>query len=199
MAFIETRFPEDISYGSSGGPEFSTDIVATQSGYEQRNANWVAARAGYNVAHGVKTQAQLDALIAFFRARRGQADGFRFKDWADYSAAAQVIGIGDGHTLIFQLVKNYASGGVMVSRGISKPVAGTVAVYLNGAAQGSGWSVDTATGLVTFAAAPGNGVAVTADFEFDVPVRFATDRLSASLDAYGIHSWRDIPLVELRV
>jgi uncharacterized protein (TIGR02217 family) len=77
MAFVDVRFPSDIAFGSAGGPAYSTDIVVTQGGHEQRNANWVQARARYNVAHGVKTQAQLNALIAFFRARKGRAYAFR--------------------------------------------------------------------------------------------------------------------------
>jgi hypothetical protein len=44
VQFSEERFPEDISYGSSGGPGFSTDIVVTQGGFEQRNINWQVAR-----------------------------------------------------------------------------------------------------------------------------------------------------------
>lgn len=199
MAFIETRFPTDISYGSSGGPEYSTDIVETHAGHEQRNANWSQARARFNVAHGVKTQAQLDALIAFFRARRGRADGFRFKDWTDYAATGELIGTGNGATTAFQLTKKYLSGGVSELRTISKPVSGTVHIYLGGVLQSSGVSTAAATGIVTFVTPPGMGVAVTADFEFDLPVRFDTDRLSATLDAYGSHSWREIPLVEVRV
>jgi uncharacterized protein (TIGR02217 family) len=105
MACIEVQFPTDIAYGSAGGPEYSTDIVITQSGYEQRNANWLQARARYNVAHGVKTQAQLNTLIAFFRSRKGRADGFRFKDWTDYQATAQAIATGDGTTTIFSCRK----------------------------------------------------------------------------------------------
>lgn len=199
MAFVEIRFPVDISFGSSGGPEYSTDIVVTQSGHEQRNVNWSQARARYNVAHGVKTQAQLDALIAFFRARKGKANGFRFKDWIDYQVAAQSLGQGNASNKSFQLKKTYVSGAVTETRDISKPVAGTVRIYLAGVLQNSGWTVDTPTGVVTFTAAPGNGVEVTADFEFDVPIRFDTDRLSASLDSYGSHSWNDIPLVEIRI
>lgn len=200
MAFVETRFPSDIAYGSGGGPEYSTDIVITQGGYEQRNANWSQARARYNVAHGVKTQSQLNALIAFFRARKGRADGFRFKDWTDYQAAAQAIGTGDGVDTTFQLVKTYTNGSITETRTITKPVSGSVVIYLNGVLlAGSNYSVNTATGMITFNSAPGNTVAITADFEFDVPVRFDTDRLSATLDAYGSHSWLDIPLVEVRV
>ncbi|MDE3017021.1 MAG: DUF2460 domain-containing protein [Pseudomonadota bacterium] len=199
MAFIETRFPTDIAYGSAGGPEYSTDIVITNSGYEQRNANWSQSRARYNVAHGIKTQAQLDALIAFFRARKGRADGFRFKDWSDYQTTGEAIAAGDGVTTVFQLTKAYASGTTSESRSISKPVAGTVNIYLAAVLQNSGYTLDTTTGLVTFTAAPGSGVAITADFQFDVPVRFDTDRLAATLDSYSSYSWQDIPLVEIRV
>ncbi len=199
MSFIETRFPEDISYGSSGGPEYATDVVATESGYEQRNIHWQQARARYNVAHGVKTQAQLDALIAFFRARKGRAIGFRFKDWSDYAGVNQSLGAGTGAKTHFQLVKRYSNGGAEDVRTITKPVVGTVDIYLNSVLQTSGVTVDAQTGEVTFSTPPGASVAVSADYEFDVPVRFDTDRLSASLDAYGVHSWNDIPLVEVRV
>lgn len=200
MAFIETRFPVDIAYGSTGGPEYSTDIVVTQGGFEQRNANWSQARARYNVAHGVKTQTQLNTLIAFFRARKGRADGFRFKDWTDYRVTGQLIGTGNGTAVAFSLCKTYSSGTSTEVRSITKPVAGTVNIYENSVLQsGSAYSVNTTTGVVTFVSAPANGVLVTADFEFDIPVRFDTDRLAATLDSYGSYSWNDIPLVEVRV
>ena len=163
MAFVEIRFPADISYGSAGGPEYSTDIVITQGGYEQRNINWSQARARYNVAYGVRTQEQLDALIAFFRARKGRADGFRFKDWTDYQAAGALVGLGDGAATQFQLVKHYTSGSVSESRDITKPVSGTIRIYKDAVLQTTGYSVSTLTGLVTFSAAPANGVAITAD------------------------------------
>lgn len=198
MSFHDVRFPEDIAFGSSGGPAYSTDVVELASGHEQRNSNWSAARARYNIAHGVKTQAQLEALIAFFRARKGRAHGFRFKDWTDYQASAVVIGVGNGEKVAFQLVKHYTSGGVTEFRKVTRPVNGSVAVRVNGVLQNSGVAVDMATGVVTFSVAPAPEAVVTASFEFDVPVRFDTDRLSASLDSYGSYSWKDIPLVEIR-
>lgn len=198
MAFAEVRFPVDISYGSTGGPEYSTDIVMMQSGHEQRNVNWQHARARYNVAHGVKTQGQLEALLAFFRARKGRAYGFRFKDWTDFKAVGQVLGTGDGTKVSFPLVKRYQNGGVTETRTITKPVAASVEIYLNGVLQPAGWSVDYTTGQLTFTVPPAAGVTLSSDFEFDVPVRFDTDRLSASLDAYGVHSWNDIALIEIR-
>ncbi len=177
MSFVETRFPTDISYGSSGGPEYATDIVTTLSGHEKRNVNWLASRARYNVAHGVKTQTQLDALIAFFRARKGRAYGFRFKDWADYRGVNEWLGEGDGATNQLQIVKQYSDGGVSELRQIKKPVVDSVQLYVDGVALSGGVSVDTATGMVTLDAAPSSGAIITADFEFDVPVRFDTDPL----------------------
>lgn len=199
MAFVETQFPPDISYGATGGALFSTDIIETFGGWEQRNINWSQARGQWNVAHGVKTQVQIDALIAFFRARRGKAIGFRFKDWSDYKAANQIIGEGDGVLTQFQLVKSYTSGGVTVDRVIKKPVTGTVQIYKDGVLQNSGWSVNTATGIVTFTSPPADGVQLTANFEFDVPARFDTDAMDINMENYGTSSWSTIPIVELRV
>jgi uncharacterized protein (TIGR02217 family) len=73
-----------------------------------------------------------------------------------------------------------------------------VRIALDGVEQPSGWSVNTTTGIVTFGSAPGAGVAVTAGFEFDVPVRFDTDTLDVTLDLERLGSITSIPLLELR-
>lgn len=62
----------------------------------------------------------------------------------------------------------------------------------------SGWSVDATTGSVTFTAAPGAGVPITAGFEFDVPVRFDSDTLDVTLDFERLGSITSIPLLEIR-
>lgn len=199
MSFEEVRFPADISYGSSGGPEFSTDVVETHSGHEKRNINWEDARARYDVAQGVRNQQQLDSLVSFFRARKGRAIGFRFKDWTDFQATGEIIGTGDGVEVNFQLIRSYASGSAVEQREIKKPVAGTVNIYVDDVLQSSGVSTDTTTGIVTFTTAPANSAVIKADFEFDVPVRFDTDRFTASLDSFGSSSWQDITLIEIRI
>ena len=198
--FVEVQFPADISYGSKGGPEYSTDIVEMFSGFEQRNVNWTQARCKYNAVHGIKTPAQLTELIEFFRARQGRAIGFRYKDWSDYQASNQQFGTGNAVLTTFQLVKKYTNGSVTVSRTITKPVNNAaLKIYLNSVQQVSGFTVNYATGVVTFTSAPGNTVIVSADFEFDVPVRFDTDHFDASIDDFGTRSWGDIPLVEIRI
>lgn len=208
MSFHSVLFPLDISYGSSGGPQYSTDIAEMISGFEQRNINWSAARLRYNVAYGVRTETQLEALLSFFRARQGRAYGFRFRDWTDYKSCAvaatpaptdQLIGTGTGAQTTFQLIKNYTSGSTTASRTITKPTSGTVRVAVQNVELTSGWSVDVETGLITFTSAPGAGLSVKAGYEFHTPMRFDTDYLPLSLDSYGVGSAADVPLVEVRV
>ena len=207
MAFHEVRFPDDISRGARGGPQRRTQVVELASGDEERNASWASSRRRYDVAYGIRRADDLAAVVAFFEARNGRLHGFRFKDWADYksclpsqipAATDQAIGTGDASTKTFQLVKRYASGAQAWVRIITKPVAGSVAIALNGTPTSSGWSVDAATGLVTFSAAPAAGVAITAGFAFDVPARFDTDTLDVTLDLERLGSITSIPLVEIR-
>jgi uncharacterized protein (TIGR02217 family) len=207
MAFHEVRFPEDISRRARGGPERRTQVVTLASGEEERNASWANSRRRYDVAYGIRRADDLAAVVAFFEARNGRLYGFRFKDWADYkscapsqapSATDQIIGTGDGVTTAFQLVKLYASGAQSWSRTITKPVAVTVRVAVDGIEQAGGWSVETTTGVVSFEAAPATGAAITAGFEFDVPVRFDTDTLDVTLDFERLGSITSIPLLEIR-
>ncbi|SHJ12692.1 DUF2460 domain-containing protein [Propionispora hippei] len=200
QAFHEVQFPPDISYGVTGGPEYSTDVVITGSGYEQRNINWSQARCKYQAAHGVKNEDQMRRLLAFFRARRGKAYGFRFKDWLDFRGKGEYIGTGDGKKTTFQLSKTYIDdGGYTDVRKIRKPVVETVKVYLAGIEQQANWSVNFTNGVITFVSAPAQDAVITADFEFDVPVRFDTDHCPQSIKDWNIYGWDNIPLIEIRV
>lgn len=199
MSFHEVRFPEDISAGSIGGPEFRTEVVVLASGHEQRNQEWTQERERWNVAYGVRTTEQMTTLIEFFKARRGRLYGFRFKNPDDYAATLETLGTGDGSTTEFQLVKTYTSGGETHTREITKPVSGTVEVFVDSVQQSeSEVSVDTTTGIVTVASPPGSGEVVTATFEFDVPVRFDTDYLPIDLTAPEARA-TDVPVVEIRI
>jgi uncharacterized protein (TIGR02217 family) len=207
MAFHEVRFPDNISRGARGGPERRTQIVEMASGDEERNGSWADSRRRYDASYGIRKADDLATVTAFFEARRGRLYGFRWKDWADYksglpsatiTAVDQPIGTGTGAATTFQLVKRYTSGAQSWTRTITKPVAGTVALALNGVAQITGWTVNTSTGVVTFAAAPALGVAITAGFTFDVPVRFDADTLDVTLDFERLGSITSIPLIEVR-
>ena len=211
MAFQEVRFPTDIAYGARGGPKFNTIVLTLTSGHEQRNKNWSLVRHEYNVGQRIKTQAQIDTLRDFFYARNGRADGFRFRDWSDYTLNRQVIGTTDGSTQTFQIYKRYTNNSVNYDRDLAKIVADvdTVATLLSvwvggspiteGAGAGE-FTIDRNTGIITLGstlyAASGDDVEV--ECEFDVPVRFDTDHFDVEIDNFSSQSWSGIPIVEIR-
>ena len=208
MTFHEIRFPTAIAFHSSAGPERKTEIVTLGSGFEERNAVWANSRRRFDAGYGVKSLDDLAAVIAFFEARNGRLNAFRFKDWSDFKSCApgatpspldQPIGTGDGHTTTFQLVKVYSSGPSSWTRAIRKPVAGTVRFAVAGSERTSGFGVDTTSGLVTFATAPAAGAAISAGFEFDTPARFDSDTLSVNLTNFRAGDIAHIPLVEVLV
>lgn len=213
MAFLDLTFPRDIAAGVVGGPERRVDIVALSSGEEERNARWKHSRRSYDAGVGIRSVDDLAAVIALFEEAGGQLHSFRFRDWSDFSSGSttaqnpapgdQVIGTGDGSRTDFQLVKTYGSLTPYV-RPITKPVPGSVKVALSGSPQASGWSVNNATGVISFVSPPGPGVSVTAGFRFDVPVRFDTPRLATDLaffsenEGRGLGAIPEIPLIEVK-
>lgn len=200
--FHEVRFPLALAFGAIGGPERRTEIIELASGREVRNAVWANARRSWDIGSAVQTLDELNTLIAFFEARRGPLHGFRFRDFADdrsglpdqpVTPADQLIGSGDGTTEAFQLVKRYGE----TVRPILKPVEGTVAIAIDDTPAESGWNVDVTNGLVTFDTAPPPGVEITAGFRFDCPVRFASQRIEASLEGFGAGRIVNAKLIEL--
>jgi uncharacterized protein (TIGR02217 family) len=210
-AFHDILFPLDIALKSAGGPERRTEIVSFGSGREERNARWAHSRRRYDAGYGVKTLAALQSVVAFFEERRGRLHGFRWRDRLDQTSSPaggpispldQGIGIGDGATASFQLVKTYGSAFAPYQRPIAKPVAGSVRVAVGGSElASSAFTCDATTGIVTFASghSPAAGAAITAGFQFDVPVRFDTDYLEVDLSAFAAGAIPKIPLVEIRI
>lgn len=193
--FHNVRFPEDISYGSSGGPGFNTSVIDLASGHEQRNINWSLARATYDAQYGVKTREQMEDVLDFFYARRGKAYGFRFKDWMDFVLDRQSIGVAGG-TNMLQVFKRYEPlTSYYYDRPILKIVPGTVQVWANGVVK-SPTIVNTETGIVNTATLSGQTIEVAC--EFDVPVRFDTDDIKIAHDDWELMSWPSIPLIELK-
>lgn len=204
QAFDAVDFPLAIGREAVAVTEFATQIVAAPSGHEQRASEWADARMHYDVGPGVRSEEDVATLIAFFRARRGPARGFRFRDPFDHSSAVsgaavqptdQLLGHGDGTRRLFALVKHYGEGAEAQQRPISLPVAGTVVAALGGVATAA--FTLTEAGLL-FDVAPGAGVAVSAGFVFDVAVRFAEDRLEVSRATFRAGELASVPLIEIR-
>lgn len=210
MSFHEIRFPANLSFGSVGGPERRTEVVTLANGFEERNSPWEHSRRRYDAGIGMRSLDDVETLIAFFEARRGQLHAFRWKDWSDYKSGLpsadpaytdQIIGWGDGTTTDFQLIKTYRSGTNTYARPIQKPVEGTVKLGLKGDPQieGAQFSVNLATGQISFVTAPEDGAEITAGYEFDVPVRFDTDRIHTSVASFQAGEAPNVPVVEVRV
>ena len=181
MTFTETRLDLGYDFGTVGGPQFNTTIIVLGSGYEQRNSNWSEARSKWQIGDRIYSRSELNYLINFFRGVRGAATGFRFKDWSDYQGINQLIGVGNGGEREFQLQKTYTINDQSSTRKIKKPVSGKTTISVSGTPVIRDVSVDTTTGIVTFASPPiGN---ITASFEFDVPVRFEQDKFDHRFDA----------------
>ncbi len=210
MSFHEVRFPANLSFGSTGGPERRTQVVTLANGFEERNTPWAHSRRRYDAGLGLRSLDDVAELIAFFEARRGRLHGFRWKDWADYRSGRpsapvtsldQLIGTGDGAQRVFQLAKTYDPDGVPYRRPIAKPVLGTVLVALAGddKVETVEFSVDCTTGAITFAVPPDIGVPVTAGFEFDVPARFDADLIQVSVASFRAGDVPQVPVVEVRL
>lgn len=206
--FHNIQFPIALSFGASGGPERRTEIVTTRSGREERNTPWANARRRYDAGISMRSLDDVARVIEFFEARHGQLYSFRWKDWSDYKSCApseaisaedQVIAIGDGAQTVFQLIKTYASGGHAAVRDITKPVATTVRVAVDGTEiDPSQFEVDVLTGQVTFQDAPSANMPITAGYEFDVPARFDVDYLPINVATFQAGQIPSIPVIEVR-
>ncbi|WP_435200199.1 DUF2460 domain-containing protein [Qipengyuania sp. 902] len=199
--FDDVSYPLALGRDATVSPEFSTTVAVTASGHERRNALWSDARLRYDVGPGVRSEKELASLLAFFRARHGPARGFRFREPYDFSsrgmtdapgAADQPLGTGDGGTTRFQLAKLYDEQ----RRTITRPREATIRVSVDGA-ETSGWTHD-GKGWIRFDTAPPDGAELRAGFAFDVPVRFAEDRLDVSGAAFAAGEAPSVPLIEIR-
>lgn len=209
--FLESpRFPDNIGLHSSSSTQFNTDVVVLKNGFEQRNARWSYPLHSYDVASGIKTDADLSTILHFFNSVRGRLIGFRFKDWLDYTSAPmlgnpitatdQVIGRGDGNQREFALIKTYKVGELSQVRRIDKPVENTIMLSVNGVIDNR-FTFNAVTGTVILPdefEAPDCDDMITAGFEFDVPCRFETDKLMIALPYQHLGSFT-VPLVELRL
>lgn len=205
--FHDVRIPLGVSFGSTGGPEWRNEIVTLTSGMEKRNARWAHSRRHFDAGTGLRSLDDLKTVLAFFEARHGSLHTFRFRDPFDFSSASgsaapspfdQRIGVGDGAGVTFQLIKHYEN----YDRPITRPVSGSVLIGVNGVrlAEGEAFTLDSASGRVTFKSGyvPPAGATVTAGFLFDIPVRFDTDRLMASIASFQAGEIPSIPIIEVK-
>lgn len=214
MAFHDVRLPEDVERGAQGGPMFKTTILILGGGLEKRNIDWATTKGDWDIGYGITSKALFEPVVEFFYARQGMAHSFRFKDWTDFEITAGNMFTTDGVTATFQMFKRYSSGGIDFDRDITKPsdvtpeftgwvvtvnAVGQTVVY-NTAPAATEVAINTLTGIVTLgathAATSAEDVVLTG--EFDVPVRFNTDKLDISVETFDTGAMPQIPITEVK-
>lgn len=184
-----------LAWSVTKAPTFQTRIQRAVSGRELRALDypyplWQFSlvfeflrdnpAAGYN---------ELRALMGFYLACQGAFATFLYSDPTDNQVTAQPIGTGDGTTTVFQLVRTLGDAvgftePVLAPNVVLQPSGNYIftgsasGLFFNGVAAHGGYSADPATGLLTFAAAPPNGVAITASFPYYFRCRFIDDSYS---------------------
>lgn len=195
MAFIEARLLDKVAYGFQIGPRFNTRILTLRNGHERRNANWSLFQWKGSAPYQNIKPDHYGELLGAFLVAGGMANGFRFKNWVDYIAEGESLGLAPSGTAPVQLVKAYPQFGLgQYQRTITKPVSGSVTVYQAGVAKAG--TVDTTTGLFTPSTSWTGGAALTADFEFDIPMRFDADWLPMTYGEWQALSG-EVPLIEV--
>lgn len=161
-------------------PKWATQSMAYASGRESRAPSyqfpiWEFELTFDGLDSGSKFAglgaASLQTIMGFFLSAQGQAGNFLFVDPDDSYIAGQALGTGDGAATTFTIVRTLG--------GFVEPVGAIVSVgnvYLNGVYQPTGWTATSGKPCtLTFATAPGSGVAVTIDFTFAFICRFSDD------------------------
>lgn len=173
MAFLDEHLPREVEIGATRRDVEDIEIVTTDGGWEVRNARSSQSLREFDISFPTSKRdgSVYMAVVAMFKAARGNLHSFRFRDWADYKLTNEVIGTGNGVATAFQIKQSWTVDGETHSRNITRPVS-PLLVYKNGVQQLSGYSINYATGVLTFTGAPAIGVAVSVTGEFDVPVRF---------------------------
>jgi len=163
-AFLEERLPGDALIGALYADEYNVEITTTSGGQEYRRIVDPFPVRHFSVTYLLEQSDLWTRVLGLYHRAFGMFGGFRVKTVDDFStngntgtpaATDQALALVSAG--VYQLQKQYGSGGTPLSIGlpvrtIYKPVAGTTVVGISSVATPSGWSVDTTTGLVTFAA-----------------------------------------------
>lgn len=224
--FFDARLPTTIERGSRGGPNFFTSGVVSPSGNSQRNQHWQDDLPEWDISYGLARKSLVQPVVDFWFSMRGAAHSFRFRDWSDYvsgpfnvlsptaqatrNANGDLILVGDGvvdnvgfaghraGTRDWQLCKIYGDMAVNpYFRPIFKPVLAGVIYYVNDVVTAV---THLADGVFRFANADIPLVAdvVTAQFEYDNPVHFTSDKLAQELSGVDLKNLPAINLMGVR-
>lgn len=164
--FLDERLPVSVRMGASFADEYNVEVTQTADGSEYRRLVHPYPRRVFNVSYTQLTADLWSQVLALYHRAYGMYAGFRVKAFDDYTtngrtgtptAFDQTLAVVTANS-VYQLQVAYGTGGTPLGIGtpyrtIFKPVAGTTRVAIDALEQGAlMWSVDTATGRITFAA-----------------------------------------------
>jgi uncharacterized protein (TIGR02217 family) len=180
MTFYAVELDICPAYGWQGGPLARTRIRSLRNGHERRNVEADVMRHRFTLPfQNITNMDYLAELKNAHAAMYGMAHSFLVKDWTDFTATNESLGLAPSGSTPVQLVRNYPFGPVNRTRNITKPVAGAV-IRQNGVVKAG--TLNTLTGLFTPTTSWTPGATLTWTGEFLVPVRFDNDFLAFSLD-----------------
>lgn len=153
-----------LTYPVKKSPAWSISTQLTVSGKEIRFGQASMPRWRFTLSFSYFSKTDLEKLLAFYHAVRGNKDSFLFMDESDHEAMDQNLGIGDGVQTDFQLCR--------VMDNLKFPIKAPIqvrSVRVNG--------VDVRynlqpNGVIRLSSAPAIGRIVTASFQFHYVVRF---------------------------
>ena len=128
-------------------PGWHTEVVEYETGYTQRNADWIAPISGFRLRYPIVTDAEFRDLWNYFVARRGTHGTFYMIDFTEPNPVNKMIAVADGNTYEFKLPVDRMD---------------TVTIYRDGAIDALA-AVDTTTGVLVYAAPPPAGAVLTFD------------------------------------
>jgi uncharacterized protein (TIGR02217 family) len=222
IGFLESpRFPDEIAAWLQGGRGSLTIVTETYGGYEYRNSPWRYPRGRWNIGAALRTAAaagvslSMQDLYDFALNCIGQLNGFRLFAPLDQSDAGHGVlgttGLAVSATTAYQMYKNVTSGNNSVQLKVLKPVATAdtrnnvaipaMKIYNNGVLQTvtTDYTINAATGVVTFTSQPTVGHTLTWVGYYDIPVRFNKDFPDIGLDDSGaLYAWDSVELIELK-
>ena len=168
------------AYGWQGGPSRDVLIKRLVSGREKRKGQSHIRLHSYVLPfENISDVAYLGYIKSAFMAMGGPEDSFLVKDYGDYLAVDQPLGVAPAGSTPVQLLRTYTFGAASHSRKITKPVAGAV-ISQNGVPKAG--TLNTLTGLFTPTTAWTPAAILTWDGEFRVPCRFDQMSLQSTLD-----------------
>lgn len=184
MAHLDAYIGKVPSFGTEGGPGFSTRVVPLKNKRTRRNANWSQPKWMLTLVFNNNAPDIYEQVLDMMLVCRGRLNFFRARNHLFYKASAWKFGYGDGVTREFQLGRLVEIGGqsfLQEVRALSlDPLAPAPEAFVSGVSAPAVFN--NRTGKLLFDSAPADDAPLTWSGWFDFWVAFRTDDLPAAIE-----------------